>query len=298
MPLSLSSVTDLALEASDLYKSYGPRSALQGLSLEVAVGSICGLLGPNGAGKTTTLRSALGFLRPDQGQVRALGLDCWSQSLAVRSKVGYLSADMRFYPWLTLRKALAVVSQVRRQDLRKAGLDLAERLALEPGLAAGRMSRGNVQKLGLVLALASRPEFLILDEPSSGLDPLVQETFAELLLEAQKAGATVLLSSHTFSEVARLCQTVAVVKAGKVVAHEPLSVFRARAARQVALTFATPPAGEAPPGLTLEHGSATVWRGRWSGDTGPLLRWCAAQEIADIEISGAVLDDAFLDLYR
>jgi ABC-2 type transport system ATP-binding protein len=264
----------------------------------VAAGTICGLLGPNGAGKTTTLRIALGLLRPDRGHLRVLGMDCSSQSLEVRSKVGYLSADMRFYPWLTLRRALRIFSLLRRQDLTEPGLQLAERLALEPDLAAGRMSRGNVQKLGLVLALAPRPEVLVLDEPSSGLDPLVQETFAELLLEAQRRGATVLLSSHTFSEVGRLCQTVAVVKDGRVVAHQPLSVFRARAARQVVLTFSADIPEEAPPGLLVQHRGGNIWRGRWSGDTGPLLQWCAAQQIADIEISGAVLDDAFLDLYR
>lgn len=296
----ISTRTELALEATDLHKSYGRRSALNGLCLSVARGSICGLLGPNGAGKTTTLRTVMGFLRPDRGRMTALGLDCWKQSLGVRSRVGYLSADMRFYPWLTLTKALRLASLCHQKELGNRGIGLAERLSLEPDLTAARMSRGNLQKLGLVLAMAAQPELLILDEPSSGLDPLVQETFVDLLLEAQAAGTTVLLSSHTFSEVSRLCQTVAVVKLGVVIAHEPLSVFRARAARRVVLSFgasAMPPA-EPPPGLELMTRTENQWRGRWSGDTGPLLRWCAAHEIEDLEVSGAELDEAFLDLYR
>lgn len=291
-------MTDFAFEAIDVHKSYGQRNALQGMCLTVERGSICGLLGPNGAGKTTTLRTALGFLQPDQGHMKALGLDCWRQSLQVRAKVGYLSADMRFYPWLNLLRTLDIASLIHRKDLRPYGLELAERLALEPRLSASRMSRGNLQKLGLVMAMAAKPELLILDEPSSGLDPLVQEAFVALLLEAQNAGATILLSSHTFSEVSRLCQKVAVVKNGAVIAHEPLSVFRARSARQVVLTFAAPTDAQAPSGLTLEHRSDCLWRGRWRGETGALLSWCIGQGITDLEISGAELDDAFLDLYR
>lgn len=287
-----------ALSAVGLSKSYGRRAALQGLHLEVPQGTICGLLGPNGAGKTTTLRTALGFLRPDAGVLTALGLDCWRDSLALRSRVGYLSADMRFYPWLTPRKALTLASAIRGRDLTKTGLLLAERLRLEPDLRTVGMSRGNLQKLGLTLALAHQPELLILDEPSSGLDPLVQETFAELLLEAQRGGATVLLSSHTFAEVSRLCQDVAVVKEGRVVAHEQLDAFRGRAARQVVLVFSTPPAADPPSALQIEHRSENVWRGRWTGDTGPLLAWCAHQPIQDAEISPPLLDDAFLDFYR
>lgn len=291
-------MTDLALEATQLRKSYGTRRALNGLCLAVERGSICGLLGPNGAGKTTTLRTATGFLRPDSGQMRALGLDCWKQSLQIRARVGYLSADMRYYPWLTPAKALRLVSTLRGQDLVRRGEILAERLSLSPELTVAKMSRGNIQKLGLVMAMVAKPELLILDEPSSGLDPLVQETFIELLLEAQQAGATVLLSSHTFSEVSRLCQTVAVVKEGVVIAHEPLAVFRARAARQVVLSFGLSAPAEPPPGLEVDHRSESLWRGRWSGETGPLLRWCAGHDIVDLEISGAELDDAFLDLYR
>lgn len=150
-----------------------------------------------------------------------------------------------------------------------------------------------------MVALASKPELLVLDEPSSGLDPLVQETFADLIKEAQdRDGTTVLISSHTFSEVARLCRTVVVVKAGRVVAGEPLDAFRARAGRRVVLTFATPPQGDLPEGLQVDDRTDGVWRGRWLGETGPLLAWCADKNLLDLEISAPLLDDAFLDFYR
>lgn len=282
-----------------MWKAFGSRAALQGLNLEVPKGEICGLLGPNGAGKTTTLRTILGCLRPNRGTVEALGLDCWSQSPALRKKLGYCSADVRFYPWLTARKALEIASACRRHDVLGQGLKLAKRLDLDPNLGAGRMSRGNLQKVGLVVALASKPELLVLDEPSSGLDPLVQETFADLIKEAQdRDGTTVLISSHTFSEVARLCRTVVVVKAGRVVAGEPLDAFRARAGRRVVLTFATPPQGDLPEGLQVDDRTDGVWRGRWLGETGPLLAWCADKNLLDLEISAPLLDDAFLDFYR
>ena len=287
-----------ALEATELHKRYGRRVALQGLSLRVERGSICGLLGPNGAGKTTTIRSALGFLKPDQGRMTVLGLDCWSQSREVREKIGYCSADMRFYPWMTLTKALSVTSQIRGRSLLEPGLALAARLQLEPNLKIGQMSRGTLQKLGLILAMAPKPELLILDEPSSGLDPLVQATFAEMLKEAQQGGATIVLSSHTFSEVDRLCQVVAIVKQGRVVANEPLSAFRSRAFRQVKLSFSRSPLADPPVGLDVIQRLDQTWEARWRGETGALLRWCADQPILDLEISAPLLDDAFLELYR
>ncbi len=292
-------MSELAIQAVEVWKAFGPRTALQGLNLEVPKGEICGLLGPNGAGKTTTLRTLLGCLRPDRGTFHALGHNCWSQSTALREKMGYCSADVRFYPWLTARKALEIASACRRDDLVGQGLKVAKRLDLDPDLSAGRMSRGNLQKVGLVVALAAKPELLLLDEPSSGLDPLVQETFADLIKEAQDGDrTTVLISSHTFSEVARLCRTVVVVKDGRVVAGEPLDALRARAGRRVVLTFQDPPEGALPEGLEIDDPSGSIWKGRWMGDTGPLLAWCADRTLLDLEISAPLLDDAFLDFYR
>lgn len=289
---------ELAIRIQQLQKSFGSQRALAGLNLEVAPGAVCALLGPNGAGKTTTLRTLLGLLQPDGGIVEALGLNCWTESVALRRRMSYLSADMRFYPWMTTVEALKLAEGLRERPLLDAGLVLAERLGLASNRPAGELSRGNLQKMGLVLALAAGPELLLLDEPSSGLDPLVQETFVELIQEACDSGTTVFLSSHTFAEVDRLAQQVVVIKEGRAVVSETLASFRARAGRKVELLFREEPPQQGPEGLSLTGQDERRWRGVWHGSTEPLIQWCAEQAMEDVEISAPLLDDAFLDFYR
>jgi ABC-2 type transport system ATP-binding protein len=160
------------------------------------------------------------------------------------------------------------------------------------------MSRGNRQKLGLVLALVHRPELLVLDEPTSGFDPLVQNVFAVLIQERTSEGATVLLSSHTFEEINRLCQTVAIVKAGKVIVQDALERLRGRAARRITIVFQDDVPENYPPALESTKLSERKMEGQWRGDTGPLVEWCAQENVKDLEISPPLLDDAFLEFYK
>lgn len=287
-----------ALSLKKVNKSYGSFRALRDLSFSVERGTICGLLGPNGAGKTTTLKLLLGMLRADNGELRALDSDCWADSVNLRSRTGFLSADQTFPGWLTARRAIDLTSQMRGQDLTSPAGKLAEQLDLDLDKAISQMSRGNVQKVGLTLALASEPELLIFDEPTSGLDPLIQETFAQLLHQAQSRGTTILLSSHTFSEVDRLCEQVVVIREGEAVANESLASFRARALRRVRLFVRGDLPSSLPTGLEEVQREERVLHCAWTGPTPPLVAWCAQQELDDVEISAPQLDDAFMEFYR
>lgn len=287
-----------AAHLEQVHKAYGSRVALRGLNLTVERGRIFGLLGPNGAGKTTTLRLIMGYLKADKGRVETLGLDCWQSSAALKRKTGFLSADTQLYPWLTPQKALTLFSKIRCKNLNPAGEKLCRRLGLDQDLKVRQMSRGNRQKLGLVLALAHEPELIVLDEPTSGFDPLVQNIFAELMRERAEGGATVLLSSHTFAEVDRLCDSVAIVKAGEVIVQDDLPRLRERAARRVTLVFEDARPREHHPKLDFVEQRLNTVTGQWRGATGPLVQWCAEKEVIDLEISPPLLDDAFMEFYR
>ena len=290
--------TNVSVCFASVHKSYGQRKALDDFNLAVERGQVFGLLGPNGAGKTTTLRLLMGLLKADSGQLHALGRPCWEQSVELKKRIGYLSADTQLYPWLTPLEALKLFSDIRDENLTAPGLALCERLSLEPGLRVRSMSRGNRQKLGLVLALVHLPELLVLDEPTSGFDPLVQSVFAELIQERTSEGATVLLSSHTFDEVNRLCRTVAIVKAGKVIVQDALEELRGRAARRVTIVFQDDVPEDHPPGLESTTQGERRLEGQWRGDTGPLVEWCGERGVKDLEVSPPLLDDAFLEIYR
>ena len=205
-----------------LSRRYGRRLGIESANLEIGAGEIFGFLGPNGAGKTTTIRLLLGFLRPTYGCASIIGLDCWQESPRIKREVGYLPGDLRLYPWLTAHRALKIIGLVRGVDLYAAGADLAERFQLELDLPVRKMSRGTRQKLGLVMALAHKPRLLILDEPTSGLDPLMQVELAKCLRELAAVGHTVFFSSHTLSEVEALCDRVAIVRKGRIIADETL----------------------------------------------------------------------------
>lgn len=284
-----------------LSKRYGRRVGIDAVDLQIREGEIFGFLGPNGAGKSTTIRLLLGFLRPTSGRARIFGFDCWRQSRLIKRDVGYLPGDLRLYPWMTLKNALSVFGQVRGIDLSRAGTELAARFRLETNLRVRKMSRGMRQKLGLILSLAHKPRLLILDEPTSGLDPLMQRELADCLRELASRGHTVFFSSHTLSEVEQLCDRVAVVRDGQVVADETLQSLRSRVGRAVTIVF--PDADVArqikPPGfLTVEDHSTAHWQCELVGSTQELIHWAAAQPVQDISIGPPDLESLFRKFYQ
>ncbi len=285
----------------NLSKRYGRRAGIADVNLEIPEGTVFGFLGPNGAGKTTTIRVLLGFLRPSAGQASVFGLDSWRDSARIKREVGYLPGDLRLYPWLTATSALRVFGRIRGLDLTGPGADLAQRFRLEPRLAVSKMSRGTRQKLGLVLALAHRPRLLVLDEPTSGLDPLVQQELAACLRELAADGHTVFFSSHTLSEVEKLCDRVAIVREGRIVSDEALDSFRERAPRAVTLLFEdaeTAGRVEPPDFLALGERADDGWRCELKGSAPDLVRWAADQPIRDLTIGPPDLESLFHRFYQ
>jgi ABC-2 type transport system ATP-binding protein len=288
------------IAAESLTKHYGTRRAIEDLTLSVPEGSLFGFLGPNGAGKTTTIRALLGFLRPTSGRAQIFGLDCWRASARIKADVGYLPGDVRLYPWMNGKSALAIFGQARRRDLRAPGRALAEQFGLDLSLRVRRMSKGTRQKLGLVLALAHSPRLLVLDEPTSGLDPLMQEVLRAHLKKLSTAGHTVFFSSHTLAEVEALCDRVAIVRDGRLLLDQPLDELRRRAGHEVIIRWKSAADGVQPPPpfLALERRDGPTWHARTDGPVGPLIEWLAGKEIADLSIGRPDLESLFKRFYQ
>jgi ABC-2 type transport system ATP-binding protein len=270
--------------------------ALQDLSLQVPEGSIYGFLGPNGAGKSTAIRILLGFLQPTQGQARILGRDCWRESCQIKAEVGYVPGDLRLYPWMTGARALDLVAKVREKDMRARSAELLERFQLDPSVTVRHMSRGMRQKLGLLMALAPDPRLLILDEPTTALDPLMQDQLMQCLRESAAKGRTVFFSSHSLAEVEQICNHIAILRDGVLVADESLASLRQRAKRIVLLTL---PEGHSPaPELlsVVEH-HGEQWRCELLGPVPALLQWLASQPVTDVTVGAPDLETIFRSYY-
>lgn len=231
---------DVTIRAEGLTKHYGEFPALVDLDLDVRAGEVFGFLGPNGAGKTTTIRTLLDEIRPTAGNASIVGLDTHRYAVEIRRHIGYVPGDLAMYPNLTGRDTLTFFANLR------GGVDwgyvdeLAERLGADLSRRVGDLSSGNRQKVGLIQAFMSRPRVLIMDEPSTGLDPLVQREFQSMLREAAAEGRTVFLSSHTLSEVQRVADRVGIIRQGRLIATEGVPSLRSKAIRRVEMQFDEP----------------------------------------------------------
>ena len=214
------------ISVSGLRKSFGPTVALDGLDLSVAEGEIHGFLGPNGAGKTTTIRILLGLVRADGGDARLLGGDPWSDAVGLHRKLAYVAGDVSLWPFLTGGEIIDLLGRLR------GGLDperraaLIERFELDPTKKARAYSKGNRQKVALIAALASDAELFLLDEPTAGLDPLMEDLFRGVVEEMKREGRTMLLSSHILAEVEALCDRVSIIRLGRTVEAGTLTELR------------------------------------------------------------------------
>jgi ABC-2 type transport system ATP-binding protein len=285
----------------NLTRRYGRRRGIEQISLSIPEGMLFGFLGPNGAGKTTTIRIMLGLLRPSGGSARLFGLDCWRDSKAIKREVGYLPGDLRLPLWLTGHKAFSIFSAVRGKDLRRRGAELAERLDLDLSVNVREMSRGMRQKLGLVLALAHGPRLLVLDEPTNSLDPLVQGILHEILRQLARAGNTIFFSSHSLAEVEQLCERVAIVRDGRLVADDSLAKLRERAGHEVTIRWKNQSGGLSltPPAfLRLTTREPSLWRGSLEGSVSGLLDFLMGKAIEDLTIGRPDLETLFRRFYE
>jgi len=290
-----------AIRTVGLTKHYGDVPALVDLDLEVHRGEVFGFLGPNGAGKTTMIRTVLDLIRPTRGTAAIVGLDSHADAVEIRRHIGYLPSDLSMYPALTGRDTLTYFANLR------GGVDwslvdsLVERLDADLDKKVGDLSSGNRQKIGLIQAFMNEPTVIIMDEPSNGLDPLIQQEFQAMMREVAGRGGTVFLSSHTLSEVQRAAHRVGIIRRGHLVAVEGVHALRSKAIRQVELVF-----DDAPPVEEFEAVAGArdvVARGpaiilSFDGLMEDLLTVATGHHLIDINSQEADLEEVFLAYYR
>lgn len=284
-----------------LSKRFGSFAALDEVSFDLERGEVFGYLGPNGAGKTTTLRVLMGFLRPSSGRVTVLGLDAWRDAPQVHQRVGYVPGDVALYDHLTGQEFLTYLGNLRHGVDPTYVKQLAERLDADLARALHTLSKGNRQKIAIIQALMGRPEVLVLDEPTTGLDPLVQKRVHELLREHVGEGGTVLLSSHVLSEVQSVADRVGIIRAGRLVAVERLEDLRSKSLHHVRVRFTQPfdAARFALEGVRDLHVDETVLTCAATQDAlDPLLHEIARHHVVDLSCEEASLDESFLAFYE
>jgi ABC-2 type transport system ATP-binding protein len=289
------------IRADGLTKYYGRRRGLDGLDLEVRWGEVYGFLGPNGAGKTTTIRILLDLIRPTRGRVTVLGEIPRRGGTALRRRLGYLPGEFLVSGAQSVRELLTHLGHLRG-GVRAAKIDeLAERFELDLGARIGSLSRGNRQKVGVVQAFMHEPELLVLDEPTTGLDPLMQQRFLALVAEARAAGQTVFMSSHVLSEVQQAADRVGIVREGKVVAVEAVETLRSRALRRVEVRFDEPPPADFArdvPGVFDAALDGTVFRCRLAGRPDGLVKTIARFGVAGLSVEEPDLEEIFFVYYH
>ena len=288
------------IEIEKLTKSYGRHRGIVDIDLQVNEGEAFGFLGPNGAGKTTTIRTLLDHIRPTSGRARIFGIDTTVDPVAIHRRIGYLPGEFTLYDKLTGGQTIEYFANLRGGVDTPYQQDLIARLDIDPKRKFREYSKGNKQKIGLIVALQHRPDLLILDEPTSGLDPLVQQTFYEVIREAKAEGRTVFLSSHILGEVERTCDRVAIVREGRLVRVDRVEALRDLAHHQVELRFA----GDIPlgafaalPGVSEVTTDDHILRMRVSGSITPVVREAAKYELLDFVSREPSLEETFLAEY-
>ncbi|MDR1238109.1 MAG: ABC transporter ATP-binding protein [Propionibacteriaceae bacterium] len=290
------------IQCAKLTKRFGSLTAVRSLDLELEPGTVLGFIGPNGAGKSTTIRMVLGLSNPSAGTVRLFGADPLRER-RVRAKVGYSPGELRLDERLTIAATLKSWSRLRGGVDERFRDELIERLGVQADRQVRGLSTGNRRKVALVGALMSRPDLLVLDEPTNGLDPLVQNEFISILGELTALGTSVLFSSHILSEVERVADRIVVIRGGVVVADGPTDQLRRGAAQEFRAVFA----GAAPhPSVFAELAGAgpvdsprpRELRIQWSGPPGPLLARLSEYELESLTAPEPELETAFMSYYR
>jgi ABC-2 type transport system ATP-binding protein len=293
----------IAIMTQELVKFYGKIQALRGVDLEVKQGEIFGFLGPNGAGKTTTIRCMLDLIRPQSGTMRVLGIDPQADPVAVRARTGYLPGELSMEDNLKVEGQLCYYSDLRGNKIDWGFVrQLGRRLDLDLTMPIKNLSKGNKQKVGVVQALMHRPELLVLDEPTAGLDPLMQQEVYRLLKEAQADGATVFFSSHIISEVGTLAGRVAIIREGVIVEEAEPGQLVSMAMHRVRIRFKQP---VDPSSLTSVEGISLLSQSNGinvtlqvEGEMDGLIKALAAFPVSDFETEHPSLEEIFLAYYE
>lgn len=293
---------DAAVSTHKLTKHYGSLVAVKNLELEVRPGEIFGFLGLNGAGKTTTIRLLLDLLRPTSGWAEIFGKNCRAKGLEVRKLVGYMPGEMGLYGDMTGGETLSffanLSSQPTQPALRKKLQETMELSAADLDRKIREYSTGMKRKLGIIQAFQGDPPLLILDEPTEGLDPVMQEAFYSLLFDARKSGKTIFMSSHVLSEVERVCSRIALLRGGELALLATVEEIRKLADRRVHVCFSQDVPFCIPPEYTVIEVGARNWALRVHGPLGPLVHALAGLPVEDIRVEEPRLEDVLIGYYR
>ena len=285
-----------AIKTEKLTKYYGKARGIKDLDLTVEQGEFFGFIGPNGAGKSTTIRTLLGLIAPTSGRAELLGRAVGKEKEAILRELGYLPAEAVFYPGMKVREILKLSASLRGKDCAAEAKRLCERLELDPERRVEELSFGNRKKVGIVCALQSEPRLLILDEPTGGLDPLMQRAFFDILRERNREGTTIFLSSHVLSEVQRNCTRAAVIRAGEIIACDSVEALARTNARRVTLRGAVELAEL--PGIRDLRSEGESLSFLYSGEMNALLRRLAGGDVRELTVSEPDLEEIFLHYYE
>jgi beta-exotoxin I transport system ATP-binding protein len=289
------------IEVDGLTKTFGEHRGVTELGFDVAQGEVFGYLGPNGAGKSTTIRLLTGLSHPTSGSARVFGLDPIADAVRIHRRIGYLPGELALHRRLTGRQHVDIVAAARGMHDRTFVDQLVERFEVDVDRPAHTLSKGNRQKVGIVLALMHRPEMLILDEPTSGLDPLMQDEFERLLRETVGEGRTVFLSSHELDQVQRVVDRVAIIKEGRLVVTDTVDGLRRTAPRTIEFRFrggVDPKRFSAVEGVRVVATDGDRITLALRGEVAPVLRVAADLGALDVIARPADLDELFLSYYR
>jgi ABC-2 type transport system ATP-binding protein len=292
--------SDFVISTSELTKYYGKHCGIEAINFEVKKGEVFGYLGPNGAGKTTTIRILLDFLRPSNGSAAIFGLDSRRDSIETRKRIGYLPGELSMYGNLTGLELLRFVANLRGGVDLAYALEHAKRMDCDLTRRLKTLSHGNRQKIGLIQAFMHRPELIILDEPTIGLDPLMQQEFYHLIEDARNEGRTVFLSSHILPEVERVCDRVGIIRSGKLAAVETVETLKSRAIRRLEIHFAR---NVSPEGFAAITGvqdliiNDNILKCTVVGSLDALVKSAARYEVVNIISHEPSLEEVFLTYY-
>jgi ABC-2 type transport system ATP-binding protein len=292
--------TATVISARNLTKYYGSNRGVENINLSVSAGEIFGFLGPNGAGKTTTIRMLLDLLRPTSGEIFIFGRGIYADSLEIRKRCGYIPGNFSAYGHMTGAEFLRFVASLRKAapGLQPSLIDRFQLTKDNLTQKIKHLSHGTLQKLGIIQAFFHRPDLVILDEPTIGLDPLMQEEFYRLLREMQNEGKTIFFSSHNLAEVEKVCHRIAIIREGKLVALETLQGLKKKKLKRLQFTLSRPVAGLDLPGASLVAQKGLSYEYWVKGDIQILLQRLSALPIKDLTLPEPDLEDVFMAYYR
>jgi len=286
------------IEVKNLKKYFGKTKAVDNISFNVEKGEIFGFLGPNGAGKTTTIRTMMDFIRPTEGSIGILGKDAQKDAVELKKKIGYLSGYVQLYPKWTGQTHINFVKSLNGES--DIAENLIKRFDFDPTIKAKKLSSGNRQKLGIIMAFMTKPELLIMDEPTNALDPLLQNEVYEMFEEVTKEGTTVFMSSHNLAEVDKVCHRVGIIRKGKMAAMESINSLKSKRIYTITARFEekVPESTLVLDGMSIKKEIMGGYIMSYNGDINNLVSFLHEKKLNDIRIEHASLEDIFMEFYE